>query len=67
VFKAHDIESAEEKSGGTSKRWSEKEQPIKFKKVDHRGYTINYLSMKGLFKVLFENSLIVTTSHIIRS
>ncbi len=26
--------------------------PIKFRAVDYRGYTINYLSMKGLFKVL---------------
>jgi hypothetical protein len=29
-----------------------KRTPVKFKTVEHRGHTISYLSMKGLFKVL---------------
>jgi hypothetical protein len=30
-----------------------KKTPVKFKSYDHRGYEINYLEMKGLFKVFF--------------
>ncbi|HWA33061.1 MAG TPA: DUF3352 domain-containing protein, partial [Cyclobacteriaceae bacterium] len=52
VFKAHDIESAKRNLAHIEKM-VRKRTPVKFKKVDHRGYTIDYLSMKGLFRVLF--------------
>ena len=52
VFKAHDIEGAK-KNLAHIEKMVKKRTPVKFKKVDHRGYSINYLSMKGVFRVLF--------------
>ncbi len=52
VFKAHDIESAR-KNLAYIEKMVRKRTPVKFRKVDHRGYSIDYLSMKGVFRVLF--------------
>jgi Protein of unknown function (DUF3352) len=52
VLKAHNIESAKENLDHIEKM-VRKRTPVKFKSVAHRGYAINYLSMKGLFNVLF--------------
>jgi hypothetical protein len=51
VLKAYDIEKAKRDLDHIEKMVRRK-TPVKFKAVDHRGYKINYLSMKGLFKVL---------------
>ena len=51
VLKAYDIEKARKDLAHIEKMVRRK-TPVKFKTVDHRGYAINYLSMKGLFKVL---------------
>jgi hypothetical protein len=51
VFKAYDIEKARRDLEHIEKMVRRK-TPVKFKAVDHRGYKINYLSMKGMFKVL---------------
>jgi hypothetical protein len=51
VLKAYDIEKARKDLDHIEKMVRRK-TPVKFKAVDHRGYKINYLSMKGLFKVL---------------
>jgi len=52
VLKADNIEKARKDLAHIEKMVRRK-TPVKFKTVDHRGYAINYLSMKGLFKVLF--------------
>ena len=51
IFKAENIEKAK-KDLAHIEKMVRKKTPVKFKAVDHRGYTINYLSMKGLFKLL---------------
>lgn len=51
VLKAGNIEKAR-KDLGYIEKMIRRKTPVKFKAVDHRGYAINYLSMKGLFKVL---------------
>lgn len=51
VLKASNIESARRNLEHIEKMIRRK-TPVKFKAIDHRGYSINYLSMKGLFKVL---------------
>lgn len=51
VLKAGDIEKARRDLEHIEKM-VRKKTPVKFKSVDHRGYKISYLSMKGLFKAL---------------
>jgi hypothetical protein len=51
ILKADNIERARKDLEHIEKMVRRK-TPVKFKAVDHRGYSINYLSMKGLFKVL---------------
>jgi hypothetical protein len=51
VLKADNIEKAR-KDLAFIEKMVRRKTPVKFKSVDHHGYTINYLSMKGLFKVL---------------
>lgn len=51
ALKADNIEKAK-KDLAYIEKMIRKKTPVKFKAVDHRGYMINYLSMKGLFKVL---------------
>jgi hypothetical protein len=52
VLKADNIEKARKELAHIEKM-IRKKTPVKFKAIDHRGYAINYLSMKGLFKMLF--------------
>lgn len=52
ILKASDIEKA--RKGLTHiEKMVRRRTPVKFKAIDHKGYKINYLSMKGLFKVVF--------------
>jgi hypothetical protein len=51
IFKADNIEKARKDLEHIEKMVRRK-TPVKFKAVEYHGYTINYLSMKGLFKVL---------------
>jgi hypothetical protein len=51
VLKADNIEKAR-KDLDYIEKMIRKKTPVKFKTVDHRGYSISYLSMKGLFKML---------------
>jgi hypothetical protein len=51
ILKADNIEQARKDLEHVEKMIRRK-TPVKFRTVDHRGYSINYLSMKGLFKVL---------------
>jgi hypothetical protein len=51
IFKANNIEKAR-KDLAYIEKMVRRKTPVKFKTVDYRGYSINYLSMKGLFKVL---------------
>ena len=51
VLKADNIEKAREDLAYIEKM-VRKKTPVKFKAVDHKGFAINYLSMKGLFKIL---------------
>ena len=51
ILKANNIEKAREDLAYIEKM-VRKRTPIKFKSVDHRGYEINYLGMKGMFKIL---------------
>jgi hypothetical protein len=51
ILKAFNIEDAR-KNLDYVQDMIRKRTPVKFKTVDHRGYAINYLSMKGLFKLL---------------
>jgi hypothetical protein len=51
VLKAENIEKAR-KDLEHIEKMVRKKTPVKFKSVDHRGYKINYLSMKGLFRAL---------------
>jgi hypothetical protein len=51
IIKANNIEKAK-KDLADIERQVRKRTPVKFKSIDHRGYAINYLGMKGVFKVL---------------
>jgi hypothetical protein len=51
VLKAHNIELARDNLDYIEKM-IRKRTPVKFKTVEHRGYSINYLSVKGLFNIL---------------
>jgi hypothetical protein len=51
ILKANNIEDAR-KNLDYVQTMIRKRTPVKFKVVDHKGYSINYLSMKGLFKIL---------------
>lgn len=51
LLKADNIEQAKKELSYIEKM-VRKKTPVKFKAIDHHGYTINYLSMKGLFSVL---------------
>jgi hypothetical protein len=51
VLKAHNIEAAKDNLSYIEKM-VRKRTPVKFKTFDHRGYSINYLSVKGLFNIL---------------
>jgi hypothetical protein len=51
ILKADNIEAAR-KNLIHIEKMIRRRTPVKFKTVDHKGYTINYLHMKGLFKIL---------------
>lgn len=51
VLKANNIERAK-KDLDDIERQVRRRTPVKFKSIDHRGYDINYLGMKGMFKIL---------------
>jgi hypothetical protein len=51
ILKADNIEKAKRELAYIEKM-VRKRTPVKFKAVEHHGYTINYLSMKGLFQML---------------
>jgi len=51
VLKAHNVELARNNLEYIEKM-IRKRTPVKFKTVEHRGYSISYLSMKGLFNIL---------------
>jgi hypothetical protein len=51
ILKANNIEKAK-KDLDYIEKMVRKRTPVKFKSIDHRGYSINYLGMKGMFKVL---------------
>lgn len=51
AFKASDIDLAKEKLNYL-KQQIKKKTPVKFKGIEYKGYKINFLSVKGLFKVL---------------
>lgn len=52
VIKAKNIEVARENLQLIETKLRRR-TPVKFKAVDYRGYHINYLSMKGMFRILF--------------
>ena len=54
VLKANDIELAKEQLDFIKKQ-IKKKTPVKFKGVEYKGYQINFLSVKGLFKILLGN------------
>lgn len=51
ILKASNIEKAR-KDLGDIERQVRKRTPVKFKSIDHRGFAVNYLGMKGMFKIL---------------
>lgn len=51
ALKAKNIEEARDHLDFIGKQ-VRKRTPVKFKEVEHRGYGINYLGMKGLFKII---------------
>lgn len=51
ILKADNIEKAR-KDLAYIENQVRKRTPVKFKEVDHEGYAIRYLGMKGLFKIL---------------
>lgn len=54
VLKAKDIELAKEQLNFIKKQ-IKKKTPVKFKGIEYKGHQINYLSVKGLFKILLGN------------
>ncbi len=51
VLKADDVDEAEEHLDFILKQ-IKKKSPIKFKEVNYKGYDINFMSIKGFFKIL---------------
>jgi hypothetical protein len=51
ILKANNIEKAK-KDLAEIERQVRRRTPVKFKSIDHRGYAISYLGMKGVFKIL---------------
>ncbi len=51
IFKAENVEKARN-SLEHIERMVRRKTPVKFKTIDHRGFPVNYVSMKGLFRVL---------------
>lgn len=51
VLKADNIEKAKDDLAAIEKQ-VRRRTPIKFKAIDHRGYEINYLGMKGMFRLI---------------
>jgi hypothetical protein len=51
IFKADNVEKAR-KDLAYIEKMVRRKTPVKFKAIDHRGYQVNYLHMKGLFRVL---------------
>jgi hypothetical protein len=51
ILKADNIETAKENLALIQKQ-IRKKTPVKFKEVEYRGYTINYLGMKSFFKLI---------------
>jgi hypothetical protein len=51
ILKASNIEQAKNDLADIE-RQVRRRTPVKFKSVDHRGYAINYLGMKGMFRIL---------------
>jgi hypothetical protein len=51
IFKAENVEKARVGLAHIEKMVRRK-TPVKFKAIDHRGFPINYVSMKGLFRML---------------
>lgn len=51
ILKADNIEQAKNDLAYIEKMVRRK-TPVKFKSIDYHGYTISYLSMKGMFKIL---------------
>ncbi|HEU5290384.1 MAG TPA: DUF3352 domain-containing protein [Cyclobacteriaceae bacterium] len=51
ILKADNIETAKENLAHIQKQ-VKKKTPVKFKEVEYRGYTINYLGMKSFFKLI---------------
>jgi hypothetical protein len=51
ILKAENIETAKENMAYIQKQ-IKKKTPVKFKEVEYRGYSINYLGMKSFFKLI---------------
>ncbi|HET7179243.1 MAG TPA: DUF3352 domain-containing protein, partial [Chryseosolibacter sp.] len=51
IFKAENVAKAREGLDHIEKMVRRK-TPVKFKSIDHRGFPVNYVSVKGLFKLL---------------
>ena len=51
MLKANNIEKAK-KDLADIERQVRRRTPVKFSSIDHRGYPINYLGMKGMFKII---------------
>jgi hypothetical protein len=51
ILKAENIETAKENLSLIQKQ-VKKKTPVKFKEVEYKGYTINYLGMKSFFKLI---------------
>jgi hypothetical protein len=51
ILQANNIEKAK-KDLADIERQVRRRTPVKFQSIDHRGYSISYLGMKGVFKVL---------------
>jgi hypothetical protein len=51
ILKANNIEKAK-KDLADIERQVRRRTPVKFKSIDHRGYPVSYLGMKGMFKIL---------------
>lgn len=51
ILKANNIGKAK-KDLNDIERQVRRRTPVKFKSIDHRGFEINYLGMKGMFKIL---------------
>lgn len=52
IFKAHDSQAAQNGISFLSKQIKRK-TPVRFKEVNYRDHTINYLAVKGLFSLMF--------------